>query len=68
MLAGSRWAQDGPDGPGGTGSAAGLAAAGYAGLLLLYLLFTIPFLRRLVPAQTETVVEHGPGGQSPGSS
>jgi uncharacterized membrane protein YjgN (DUF898 family) len=36
----------------GAGSAVGLAAAlaGYAGLLLLYLLFTIPFLRRLVPA------------------
>jgi hypothetical protein len=49
VLAGSRLAQGGP---GGRGAAAGLAAAlaGYAGLLLLYLLFTIPFLRRLVPA------------------
>jgi uncharacterized membrane protein YjgN (DUF898 family) len=49
VLAGSRWAQGGP---GGRGAAAGLVAAlaGYAGLLLLYLLFTIPFLRRLVPA------------------
>jgi uncharacterized membrane protein YjgN (DUF898 family) len=47
VLAGSRWAQGGPD---GRGAAVGLAAAGYAGLLLLYLLFTIPFLRRLVPA------------------
>ncbi len=50
VLAGSRLAEAGPTR--GAGSAAGLAAAvaGYAGLLLLYLLFSIPFLRRLVPA------------------
>ena len=50
VLAGSRLAQDGPSG--GPSAAAGLAAAlgGYVGLLLLYLLFTIPFLRRLLPA------------------
>jgi uncharacterized membrane protein YjgN (DUF898 family) len=35
-------------GPGSRGTA--LAIAGDVGLLLLYLLFTIPFLRRLVPA------------------
>ncbi len=44
-LGGARLAQNGLN-PEGTA----LAAAGYLGLLLLYLLFTIPFLRRLLPA------------------
>jgi uncharacterized membrane protein YjgN (DUF898 family) len=44
-LGGARLAQDGPNPRG-----AALAAAGYLGLPLLYILFTIPFLRRLLPA------------------
>jgi uncharacterized membrane protein YjgN (DUF898 family) len=43
---GGAWLAPGGSGSGGTA----LAVAGNAGLLLLYILFTIPFLRRLLPA------------------
>jgi uncharacterized membrane protein YjgN (DUF898 family) len=46
VMAGSRLAQGGP----GSGAWLAAAIAGYLGLLLLYILFTIPFLRRLLPA------------------